>query len=156
MLFTTINQNYKEFGLSEVLVKVFDFLKENKEEFLNKEVGKYELDGDNIFYQVIETETEDLDLRQAESHRLYLDVQFVVKGEEKIGITPLKSDYKIKEYIEDRDLIFYESVDNEGYIIANEGCISVFFPEDIHKPQVAVNEPSFEKKVVVKVKASLL
>ncbi|MDD7305417.1 MAG: YhcH/YjgK/YiaL family protein [Peptoniphilaceae bacterium] len=156
MIFTTIDQAYNKAGLSKVLVKVIDFLKENKEKFKDQKPGVYEIDGDNIFYQVIETNTEEIEKRQAESHKLYLDIQFVVNGEEKIGITPLKSSYKIKEYIEERDLIFYEEVQDEGYLIAKENCVSIFFPEDIHKPQIAVKEPAFEKKIVVKVKADII
>lgn len=156
MIFTTINQAYDKMGLSKVLVEVIDFLKENKDNFIDKEVGVYELKGKDIFYQVIETETEEFEKRNAESHKEYLDVQFVVKGEEKIGITPLKESYKVKEYYEERDLIFYEQVENEGYIYASEGCVSIFYPEDIHKPQIAVDKPSLEKKVVVKVKKDLL
>lgn len=156
MIFITLNQNYKEAGLSPILLKVVDFLKENKKEFETKEVGTYEICGNDIYYQIIETKTEDFQNRDPESHKLYLDVQLVVKGEEKIGITPLKNDYKIKEYIESRDLIFYESIENEGYLYATEGCISIFYPEDIHRPQIAVQEPQYEKKVVVKVKKNLL
>lgn len=156
MIFTTIDQNYKNMGLSPVLIKVIDFLKENNNNLMEQEPGVYEIDGDNVFYQVIETSTEEFEKRQPESHKIYLDVQFVVKGQEKIGITPLKSDYKVKEYIAERDLIFYKEVKDEGFIIAKENCVSIFFPEDVHKPQIAVDTPSPEKKVVVKVKADIL
>lgn len=154
MIFSNINCDYKSQGLHPVLVEVFDYLKEN--DLSKKEVGVTKLKGDDIFLQIIETSTEDIEKRRPESHREYLDVQFVIKGEEKIGITRLLEEYEVDEYIDERDLIFYKEVTNEGYIHATEGCISVFFPEDVHRPQIAVNEPEFEKKAVVKVRASLL
>ncbi|WBW50421.1 YhcH/YjgK/YiaL family protein [Peptoniphilus equinus] len=156
MIFLTIEQNYQQMGLSPVLVKVIDFLKENSLALKSKEIGVYELEGKDIFYQVIETETEEIQRRNAESHKEYLDVQFVVIGEEFIGITPWKNSYKVQNVDVNRDLWLYESVENEGYIHAVEGCVSIFYPEDIHKPQIAVNGPAFEKKVVVKVKYSLI
>lgn len=154
MIFTSIYSDYKSQGLHPVLIKVIDFLKET--DFSDIGPGEYELEGRDIFYQVHEIKTEELEKRSPESHKVYLDCQFVVKGEEKIGITRRKDSYKVKEYHEERDLIFYEDVADEGYIHAVEGCVSVFFPDDIHKPQIAVSKPAAEKKVVVKVKTSLL
>lgn len=60
------------------------------------------------------------------------------------------------EHILERDLIFYKNVENEGFIHAVPGCVSVFFPCDIHRPAVAVNEPMTVRKVVVKVKTTLI
>lgn len=154
MIFTSINNDNKSFGYSNVLLKVIEFLK--NEDFSKKEVGEYELEGRDIYYQVIETETEENEKRFAESHKKYLDIQYVVNGREKIGFTPLLDEYKIKEFIEERDLLFYEQVKNEGYIIATEGCISIFFPEDVHRPQIAIEEPERLKKVVVKVKKDII
>lgn len=154
MIFTSIYSDYKSQGLHPVLLKVIDFLKET--DFSDIGPGEYELEGRDIFYQVHEIVTEELEKRSPESHKEYIDCQFVVKGEEKIGTTRLKDSYSVKEYFENRDLIFYQSVEDEGYIHAVEGCVSVFFPEDVHKPQIAVKEPADEKKVVVKIRTSLL
>lgn len=154
MIFTSIYSDYKSQSLHPVLIKVIDFLKET--DFSDIGPGEYELEGRDIFYQVHEIKTEELEKRSPESHKEYIDCQFVVKGEEKIGITRRKGSYKVKEYHEERDLIFYEDVEDEGYIHAVEGCVSVFFPDDVHKPQIAVSKPAAEKKVVVKVKTSLL
>lgn len=154
MIFTTIDQKHKSLGISNTLIRVIEYLK--SEDFTTKEVGVYELEGKDIFYQVIETETEMEDKRFAESHKKYLDIQYVISGKEKIGFTPILEEYKIKEYIEERDLIFYESVKNEGYIIATEGCISIFYPEDVHRPQIAVDNPEKIKKIVVKVNKDIL
>lgn len=154
MIFTSIYSDYKSQGLHPVLLKVIDFLKET--DFSDIGPGEYELEGRDIFYQVHEIVTEELEKRSPESHKEYIDCQFVVKGEEKIGITRLKDSYSVKEYFENRDLIFYQSVEDEGYIHAVEGCVSVFLPEDVHKPQIAVKEPADEKKVVVKIRTSLL
>ena len=52
--------------------------------------------------------------------------------------------------IKERDLIFYEAVEDEGYIESRPGCFCVFFPSDIHRPQVISGEAMNLRKVVVK------
>ena len=58
----------------------------------------------------------------------------------------------------ERDCYFYpnESVD-EGHIHCPEGYYTVFFPSDIHRPLLAVDDKPIKiRKVVVKVHVSLL
>ena len=52
--------------------------------------------------------------------------------------------------------IFVKDVENEGFITSTPGCFCVFFPTDIHRPQVADGEPMKVRKVVVKVSVELL
>ena len=60
------------------------------------------------------------------------------------------------ERFDERDLIFYKEVENEGFITSTPGCFCVFFPTDVHRPQVADGEPIKVRKVVVKVSVDLL
>ena len=58
----------------------------------------------------------------------------------------------------ERDCYFYsnEAVD-EGQIHCPEGDYTVFFPADVHRPLLAVNDTPIKiRKVVVKVHVSLL
>ena len=86
----------------------------------------------------------------------YLDVQFLVTGREKLGFTPDTGNYEVAERYDERDLIFVKDVENEGFITSTPGCFCVFFPTDIHRPQVADGEPMKVRKVVVKVSVELL
>lgn len=138
----------------EVMNKVIDYLKSN--DFVNMEPGVYEIQGKDIYAQVFDAETGSVEEKKPESHKEYLDIQFLASGEEKLGFTPWDEKYEIQEYIKERDLIFYKKVDQEGFIHATAGCFSVFFPCDIHRPAVAVDQPMTIRKVVVKVRASLI
>ena len=89
-------------------------------------------------------------------HEKFLDVQFLASGREKLGFTPDTGNYEVDERFDERDLIFYKSVENEGYITATPGCFCVFFPSDVHRPAVADGEPMTVRKVVVKVSIDLL
>ena len=128
MIFSSIHtcDNYNEYP--EVIRKVIDYLKSN--DFVNMEPGVYEIQGKDIYAQVFDAETGSAEEKRPESHKNYLDVQFLASGEEKLGFTPLKEEYEVDEYFEERDLIFYKKVENEGYVYATPGCFTVFFPCD--------------------------
>ena len=154
MIFTSIHSNDDFKAYPEVLRKVIAYLKEN--DFVKMDPGVYELQGKDLYVQVFDAETGPVEEKRPESHEDYLDVQFLAFGEEKLGFTPNTGKYEVAEHILERDLIFYKSVENEGFIYAVPGCVSIFFPCDIHRPAVAVNDPMTVRKVVVKVKTTLL
>ena len=154
MIFSSIHtcDNYAEYP--EVIRKVIDYLKSN--DFVNMEPGVYEIQGKDIYAQVFDAETGSVEEKRPESHKNYLDVQFLASGEEKLGFTPLKVEYEVDEYFEERDLIFYKKVENEGFVYATPGCFTVFFPCDVHRPAVAADKPMTVRKVVVKVRTTLI
>ena len=154
MIFSSINTCDTFIEYPEVIKKVIDYLKNN--DFVNMQPGVYEIQGKDIYAQVFDAETGSVSEKRPESHKDYLDVQFLASGEEKLGFTPLKDEYEVDEYIKERDLIFYKEVKNEGFITATPGCFSVFFPCDVHRPAVAVDKPMTVRKVVVKVKTTLI
>ena len=116
----------------------------------------YEIEGKQLYAQVFDAMTEPLADRKPEVHEKYLDVQFLVTGREKLGFTPDTGNYEVAERFDERDLIFYKEVENEGFITSIPGCFCVFFPTDVHRPQVADGEPIKVRKVVVKVSVDLL
>ena len=154
MIFTSIysNDDYKAYP--EIIRKMIEYLKAN--DFVNMEPGVYELQGKDLYAQVFDAETGSIEEKKPESHKDYLDIQFLVSGEEKLGFTPYSEKYEVEEYIKERDLIFYKNVENEGFVHAVPGCISVFFPCDIHRPAVAANNPMTIRKVVIKIRTTLI
>lgn len=125
-------------------------------DFTTMETGVYEIQGKDIYAQVMDAQTEDVSKKRPEVHEKYIDVQFLASGKERLGFTPDTGRYEVDERLEDRDLIFYKAVENEGFIEAVPGCYSIFFPEDVHRPAVAAGESMKIRKVVVKVRVSLL
>ena len=59
----------------------------------------------------------------------------------------------IKEHIhEEKDVEFYCDTDKAGKILVEAGEYGIFFPNDIHKPGLAVNGNSASiKKILVKI-----
>jgi YhcH/YjgK/YiaL family protein len=135
-------------GLGERINKAFDYLKQT--DFSKMELGKYEIDGDNIFALVNEYNTKDQSEGKLEAHKKYIDVQFVAKGRELMGYAPFENQKVIDEYNEQNDITFFSG--DKSFTQVNEGMFAIFFPTDVHLPGIKVDEPAYVKKVVVKVK----
>lgn len=156
MIFGNVNVNYKGLGYSPVLVKGLDWLKNT--DIKKLELGRHDIEGDDIFALVQDVTTKKLADARPEAHKKYLDVQFVVDGQEKMGFVPDFGTEKVVEAHDDKDLYFYApEIKDESFVLATPGSYVIFFPEDIHRPCCAVNdEPTRELKVVVKVAMKLL
>lgn len=135
-------------GISERIEKALQYLKEK--DFSGIKPGKYEIDGDNVFAIVAEYQTKDEREGKLEAHKKYIDVQFVAKGSELIGYAPLENQEVIDEYNEHNDITFFSG--EKSFTQLNEGMFAVFFPTDVHLPGIKVNEKSFVKKVVIKIR----
>ena len=85
-----------------------------------------------------------------ESHKKYIDIQFVLDGEEQIEVENISNLEVYKRYDPEIDLIKYKHKDFVSKIILKNGEGIVLFPEDGHMPSVKVNETSKVLKVVIK------
>lgn len=156
MFFSNINVDYKHIGLPEALVRALDYLKNT--DLKAMEAGSYELEADRKMYVNIDV----VDTRlwkdtKPESHKDYIDVQFMIDGEEDQGAFSLKGTEVPAESHADRDLYFYDnSREDEAEVQLTPGNYTIFFPTDAHRPLIAVNKPIQIKKAVVKVHISLL
>jgi len=145
--------NQKEFAVQyfknrERWEKAFNFLKTN--DLKNISLGRHELEGDALFVNVDEYNTRDEDKSRFEAHRKYADIQYLVYGEEKIGITALENTTETVPYDSLKDIVFLAAEKN-NYHIANPERFFVFFPEDAHRPCVKNRDNIKVRKVVVKV-----
>ena len=87
-----------------------------------------------------------------EAHKKFIDIQYLLKGEERIACYPVEKLTESMPYSEEKDAAFYseDGVKAQEMIIGN-GYFAIFFPQDGHMPQLCVDEPEMVKKVVVKV-----
>lgn len=154
MIFSSIHAKDDVSRYPQAIQTAIAYLKSN--DFLNMEPGVYEIQGKDIYAQVFDAETGVASDKRPEVHEKFVDVQFLASGKERLGFTPDTGSYEVEERIEERDLIFYKSVENEGFIEAVPGCYSIFFPQDVHRPACASGEPMKVRKVVVKVSVALL
>ena len=140
-------ENYQLYrAINERIAKGFDYLLHTDLEAIPS--GKHDIDGDTIFALVQEYQTKPLAECKLESHKKYIDIQYVIRGEEFMGITT-KNNQKILEVNEDKDYTFYEGT--TSLVLVSKGMFTIFFPDDLHQPCVQTELASEVKKVVIKV-----
>jgi biofilm protein TabA len=110
--------------------------------------GKTLLIGDSVYVSVTEGPLKEFDKTQWEAHRKYIDLQYISRGKEKIGVAPLSAATVINPYNEGKDVANFKA---EGtFYVSDPGTFFLFFPNDAHRPSIKVDE-GIEKKVVVKI-----
>ena len=114
--------------------------------------GRHDIDGDNAFAIVNEYTTKPVDECDPESHRDYADIQIMITGSEKFGYTPLDGQQPSMAYNEEKDVALYTIPEEElSYIRLSPGQFIIFFPTDIHQPEVCNTQPELVKKLVLKI-----
>ncbi len=111
--------------------------------------GTIQLSGGNKIL-VQEGVTKSAEGKLCEAHRNYLDIQYIVEGEETVGWAPLETLTLDGEFNTAKDKGMYAGpVD---YMRIAAGYCYVVYPEDAHMPGVHLDEPHSLKKLVLKLK----
>lgn len=139
--------NYDGLGL---VTKALELLKTT--DFESLESGRHEVDGDNIFFMV-QRNTTKTDAEISEAHFKYIDIQYIVKGQEKIGVAQIEDCPEPYQKDESADYMLFKCPTQP--VVLNEGDFLVLYPNDVHMPGGAVEQPQDVIKIVVKVKASV-
>jgi biofilm protein TabA len=142
----------KETGLyTPALEKGLRYLRDT--DFFAMALGKHTLDGDDLFALVQEYVPEPREQRLAESHRKYIDIQFVAAGEEIIGCVPYAPTLPVHEnHLAEKDLELYRALDNESQLHLTQGMYAIFYPWDVHRPCCQTRPGVTVRKVVLKVR----
>ena len=151
MITDTIENREIYLSLSPLIKRSLSYL--GTTDFSKLEPGRYDIDGDNAFALVQEYQTIPREEGKWECHRNYIDIQFIVEGQEQIGFGNIEKMEALGEYDPVKDLAFLKG---EGeYITLTKGSFGIYFPSDAHQPKVAPgNVPGPVKKVVIKIIAA--
>ena len=90
-----------------------------------------------------------------EAHEIFVDVQYLISGEEKIFYTAKEGLPVQRPYSEKGDGALYDFDENSESVCYKAGEAVVLYPEEAHLPNRAVGEPMAIKKAVIKVAVSL-
>ena len=114
------------------------------------ECGKYVF-SDDCFINVLTCDTKEDCTGLMEAHVVFVDVQYMLNGEEKILYTPKEGLKLEKEYDDKKDRSFFsfEAADEVTYA-TGEGV--VLYPAEAHLPGCAINKTQTIKKAVVKIR----
>lgn len=121
-------------------------------------LGKHTVDGENVFFMAAENMTRAVGDCRPEVHAAYLDVHYVLSGEELIGVSLPSRRYLIEEdRLAEEDIAFFSpAMQDECCVRLRTGQFLIAFPYEIHRPVCAVEEPVLVRKLIGKVHRSLL
>jgi len=148
MIIDKLENAYLYYTLNKNIEKGLKYLQSTN--LLITEEGKHVIDGENIYANVQSGLTKDSTSTPWEAHRIYTDIQYIIKGAEIMGWTNLENFKETEEYSLEKDVIFGTAQGN--YVTVPEGYFVIFTPQDAHKPMLKINQPEYVKKVIVKVK----
>ena len=154
MIYGNLNYLQSKASYPTYIWDVLELLK--SKDWSNLENGKYSIKGDSIFMIISSYETSPESDKEPEVHKKYIDVQYILEGVEVIKVANDMGDCLVsKAYIEENDIMFYESAQDESSLVMKKGDFAVFYPHDIHKPGCHYKEKSKIRKVVVKISADI-
>ena len=150
MIVTELRHIDRELAMTSSLRKAFDFL--NGIGIADLPDGRVDIDGERVFANVQRYATESRDEPKFEYHRKFVDVQFIVSGEETIGWVTRDRMTVTVDYDKEKDVCFGTAARGVWTPVRlHAGQLAVLWPDDCHAPKLAVNAPAQVMKIVVKI-----
>lgn len=147
MIIDQLNNAPLYYGLGERLARALRYLEETDLAALPP--GRVEVDGADVFALVQQYETKPMDKGRWEAHKRYIDIQYLVEGVERMGYANIEQ-VTPGDYDEVKD---FQALQAEGqFFTISAGAFAIFTPQDAHMPNMAVDAPRTNKKVVMKVR----
>ena len=147
MIKNNISRAELYYNISENLKLGFEWIKNNDLKIIDD--GRYEI-SDDVYANVQTYMTKDE--APYEAHKDYIDIQYMITGEEYSGVTDYSNCSVIENYNKEKDIEFLKCNVKEELYSLKEGEFFVFFPCDAHKPAIKINTNKLVKKIIVKVK----
>lgn len=149
MIIDTIKNAPKYFAAHPLFEKAFAYI--NQADLNAAEVGKVDIDGDNLkaIYSNKDGMTVAESTAKFECHNAHIDIQLCIDGTETIGWKPRENCKDPKgDYSPEKDVQFFNDAPDMFFQLRN-GQFAIFFPEDVHAPMIGEGPI---KKLVIKVK----
>ncbi len=146
MILDALENSDRYFGIHEGFRKAFEFL--SQADIGKLAPGRVEIEGERLYAIVSKGPGRGRREARLETHRKYIDIQYVVSGVDMMGWNPAEACRRpAGPFDAENDIGFYDD-DPVTWIAVHSGSFAVFFPEDAHMPLLSAGEIH---KIVVKV-----
>jgi YhcH/YjgK/YiaL family protein len=150
MIVTDLDHIEGQLGMTQALRTAIDFLR--RPDIVSLPDGRVDIDGDRVYALPQRYETAVTVPPRFEHHRRYIDIQFIVSGEEVIGWVPAARMKVTDDYDPEKDIVFGSARAGEMTpVFLAAGQLMVLYPEDGHAPRLAAGGPAPVMKIIVKV-----
>lgn len=133
--------------------QAFSWAKEHAATFSD---GEYEISGRDIYANIHTIHTTPESEGAFEVHREYIDLHYCLTGGEIIAHSPVGTLEEKTVYDAEKDYQLLYPVQESSHVAMQPDSFAIFYPGELHMPKIANGTNESVRKVVVKIKASLL
>ncbi len=148
MILDSLKNRSLYYGVAPRLERAFDFIMAT--DWSSLEAGIHELDGRDIFVNIIDCELKSKSDAPLEVHNDYIDIQVLISGEEEAFGWSERKDVQqpTAEFNTEKDVQFFNDTPQTYYTV-RPSQFTILLPEDAHAPMVGEGEI---RKIIVKVR----
>lgn len=147
MIVSNLQNSKRVESLHPLFKKLFDYVKAN--DLLHAELGRIEIEGDDLFINNVNPECVSPDKQVLEVHRDYIDVHILLEGAETIGWKAIEDlTNETKPYEKEGDCALYSDTPTT-FVNLLPGQFMIVFPEDPHAPVIGEGKI---RKLIAKVR----
>jgi YhcH/YjgK/YiaL family protein len=147
-------ENWKSIPDLKGFEAAFEFL--DKRTLTEVPVGKHAIEGEQVYALVQKLPSRAAETAQFESHRKYIDIHYVVSGQETSGFSPAEDLKLAVPYDESKDVMLYIVPQQYTKIEVRPGQFVIYCPGQAHLPNTHLHGPHDLHKVVIKVHVDYL
>ncbi len=136
------------------LEPAFEFLE--KKTLAEMPLGKHPIEGEQVYALVQKLPSRAPETAQFESHRKYIDIHYLVAGQEITGFAPVDNLKLAVPYDEAKDVMLYTVPAQYTKIEMRPGRFAIYHPGQGHLPNCHFDGPHELQKVVIKFEADYL
>lgn len=115
--------------------------------------GKYEIKEGKAYAIVQDYDTKPESEGKFEAHKKFVDIQFIIEGEEQVLVGKLDGFEETTPYDEEKDILFLTPKTDAKIdsVKIKSGEYVILTQKDVHMPSISVETTSHVKKVVLKI-----
>lgn len=150
MILATLNDTALYKALGKRIEYALDFIK--SQDLTSAVPGRLDIMGDDLYGVVSQYITHERTECEYEGHRKYIDLHYVIEGEEKLFWYDAAKLTPIGEYIEEKDKQRFSGTDFDAAVKLGRGVIAILYPSDAHFAGAMLADKQQVKKLVLKIK----
>lgn len=131
-----------------------------RHDFRHEKPGKIDIIPGKLFCLLQEMDSVPFSDARPESHRQFIDIQYLISGHEVMGVSSVSSGKHsvVEDRTPEQDILFWQVNEDENPVTLTPGMFAIFFPDDIHRPcaHQPSDAPCHLRKAVIKIHRELL
>lgn len=146
MIYGQLNNGELDWLKNERFRMALSYIREKRQCF--PPCGEYEIDGRHVYAMIQAYDTKEEEECGWEGHRKYIDLHYIVSGEETVLVTELPIE---NEGYDDTIDLLRGSAQASVKLPMRSDCFAVFFPNDFHKAKCHLNGVHGIRKILIKI-----